>query len=197
MAKKVEEDSEDEQERILSFKPAYVFDVSQTEGEPLPEFATVCGEPGEALARLEALIAGRGIRLEHTNAIGPAQGASIGGRIYLRTDLAPAEAFSTLVHELAHEMLHQQDGSERPDKTVRETEAEGVAFVVCQAMGLEAGNAARDYIQLYSGDKEMLLSSLERIRQTAVGIIQGIAGQEEKADGMPSLAKTPPRAVAA
>jgi len=177
-----EEQSSDEEkpevEKVLAFKPAAVFDVSQTDGEPLAEFARVSGDPAEHLSRLKDLVLSRGIMLEYTNRIGSAQGASGGGKIFLRTDLAPAEEFSTLVHELAHEALHQ-DKTER-SKTVRETEAEAVAFVVCQAVGLECGTASSDYMQLYQGSKTTLLESLERIRGTAGEIIEAVLAEPER-----------------
>ncbi|MCL4743506.1 MAG: hypothetical protein KJZ54_15020, partial [Phycisphaerales bacterium] len=59
-------------------------------------------------------------------------------------------------------------------KTVRETEAEAVAFVVCQAIGLETGTAASDYIQLFDGNAETLAQSLDRIQKTAAGIIAAV-----------------------
>ena len=169
---------DDETDEVLAFKPAAVFDVSQTDGEPLAEFARVSGDPAEHLLRLKYLGLSRGIMLEYTNRIGSAQGASGGGKIFLRTDLAPAEEFSTLVHELAHEMLHQ-DKTER-SKTVRETEAEAVAFVVSQAVGLECGTASSDYVQLYQGSKTTLLESLERIRGTAGEIIEAVLSEREQ-----------------
>jgi len=172
---------DDETDEVLAFKPAAVFDVSQTDGEPLAEFARVNGDPAEHLLRLKDLVLSRGIMLEYTNRIGSAQGASGGGKIFLRTDLAPAEEFSTLVHELAHEMLHQ-DKTER-SKTVKETEAEAVAFVVCQAVGLECGTASSDYVQLYDGKKDTLLASLERIRSTAGEIIEAVLLEREQGTG--------------
>ena len=87
-----------------------------------------------------------------------------------REDIEPAEEFSTLAHELAHKILHQ--GGDSPEgKTVLETEAEAVAFVVCQASGLDANDSASDYIQLYDGSKKTLIDSLERIHRAASGII--------------------------
>lgn len=63
--------------------------------------------------------------------------------------------------------------------TVRETEAEAVSFVVCQAIGLETGSSASDYIQLYQGSKETLLNSLERIRRTASEMILALQMADE------------------
>ena len=62
-----------------------------------------------------------------------------------------AEEFSTLVHELAHEMLHRAERRTSTTKTVRETEAEGVAFVVGKTIGLQTNRASADYIHLYHG----------------------------------------------
>ena len=63
-----------------------------------------------------------------------------------------------------------------PDhQQVRETEAEAVAFVVCQAIGLENGTSSQDYIQLWHGDADLLRESLEAVQQTAAVILGGIA----------------------
>ena len=62
-----------------------------------------------------------------------------------------------------------------PCKTLKLSEAEAVAFVVCQAIGLETGTAAADYIQLWHGDASLLRESLEAVQQTAAAILGGIA----------------------
>ena len=133
------------------------------------------GDPAGHIDRLKAFARDQGIRLEYGRVPGGAEGASVGGTILLRPGMAPAEEFSTLVHEVAHELLHQGDG--RPEsRTVRETEAEAVAFVVCEAVGLQANGASADYIQLYQGDSKTLAASLERIQRTAAGIIEVVKG---------------------
>ncbi len=125
-------------EVVSTFKTAYVFDISQTEGKPLPEFAKAKGDPGSYLERLERFISDRGITLERSESLRMAEGVSIGGTILLKACLAPAEEFSVMVHELAHEMLHQDRANRPKEKTVREAEAEAVAYVVCQGIGLDA-----------------------------------------------------------
>jgi hypothetical protein len=75
------------------------------------------------------------------------------------------------VHELAHELLHRDERRPMTSKRVRETEAEATAFVICQAVGLEAGSAACDYIQLWNGDVQILTESLGYIRQAASQIL--------------------------
>lgn len=71
-------------------------------------------------------------------------------------------------------MFHHRDNGKRPTKTVRETEAEAEAFVVCQAVGLDTNTASSDYIQLYAGSKATRASSLDRIQHAATAIIDAI-----------------------
>ena len=111
--------------------------------------------------------------------MGSAHGMSLKGRILLRDDLSPAVEFSVLVHETAHELLHAGDRRANTSKTVRETEAEAVAFVVSHAIGLSTSTAASDYIQLYSGDKDTLLASLGLIQRDATEILGAIQSEPE------------------
>ena len=71
---------------------------------------------------------------------------SYGGRVAILPGQQPAEELRTLVHELAHEMLHKAERRVATTKTVRKTEAEAIAFVVSQTIGLDAGCASADYI---------------------------------------------------
>ena len=173
-----EEADKEADDQPVAFRSACVFDVTQTDGKALPEFAQVGGDPGEAAARLKALVAQRGIELHYSESMSTASGYSAGGRIVLKKGMTPAEEFSTMTHELAHELLHQtQDRQE--DKKVRETEAESVAFAVCQAVGLETTTASSDYIQLYQGDRDTLMVSLARIRETAHTILEAVLPAED------------------
>jgi len=172
----------DEQRRLLGFRAARVFDVSQTEGEPLPEFASVQGDPQDYAQRLTAFVASRGIALEYSDQIRPAKGMSSGGKITLLRDLSPAEHFAVLVHEVAHELLHRGDRRSQTSHTIRETEAEAVAFVVSNAIGLETGTSSSDYINLHSGDKATLAESLAFIQQTAAAILTAICSAQESAE---------------
>jgi len=172
-----DKDASKDGEVVATFKTAYVFDVSQTEGRPLPAFARTQGDPGNCLEKLERFICDRGIRLERHGSLRMAEGMSIGGTILLKACLAPAEEFSVLVHELAHEMLHQDPANRPQEKTVREAEAEAVASVVCQGIGLDANTASSDYIQLYDGNRKTLMTSLERIQRTAAEILEAVAAE--------------------
>jgi hypothetical protein len=169
---------EDSGTRLYGFRAAYVFDVSQTDGEPLPQFAKVTGEPGELLIKLKSLVVEQGITLEYCDSIHPAMGCSYGGRIALLPRLAPAEEFSTLVHEAAHELLHRGERSSQTNHVIRETEAEAVAYVVNTAIGLEPSTASADYIQLHSGDRDVLAESLSFVQQVSQTILKALTLSE-------------------
>ena len=170
-----EKDITKQNERVLvGFRNAYVFDVSQTDGVDLPTIHEVSGDPGENLDRLAAFVRGRGIQLVYNPNIAPALGVSYGGRITILPGQTKAEEFSTLIHETAHELLHKAERRTATTKTVRETEAEAVAFVVGKAVGLVTGSASADYIQLYHGNASLLAESLEVIQQTASVILAAL-----------------------
>ena len=174
--KKDVQDRDDES--VMAFKTAYVFDVSQTDGKPLPNFARVNGDPGVYTERLREYVASKGIKLEYSESIGSAEGVSSGGLIRLKKGLNAAEELSVLAHEAAHEALHHNRDDMPKEKKIRETEAEAVAFVICNGIGLDTNSASSDYIQLYNGDRETLMKSLERIQRTAVEILAAVMDKE-------------------
>src|ERR1700690_70505 len=177
----VEQTETDESSTAVGFRAAYVFDISQTDGQELPEIGNVNGDPREYRDRLGKFVTDQGILLEYSQDIAPARGTSEGGKITLLPEQAPAEEFSTLVHEVAHELMHRDERRASTPKRSRETEAEAVAFVVCQAIGLETGSAAQDYIQLYEGDAKLLSESLEYVQHTATRILNAIGAGESSA----------------
>lgn len=164
-------------QQLVGFRAVYVFDVSQTEGKDLPALTEVKGEVSGNLERLIQFVKTQGIELNYAERIAPAKGLSFGGKISLLPGMRPAEEFSTLVHEIAHEMLHRGERRTLTTKEIRETEAEAVAFVVCHAIDLETGTASKDYIQMWHGDAHLLRESLEAVQQTAAVILGGIAPQ--------------------
>jgi antirestriction protein ArdC len=171
----------DESSTPVGFRAAYVFDISQTDGQELPELGSVNGDPCEYRDRLGKFVTEQGIALEYSQDIAPARGISAGGKITLLPGQSPAEEFATLAHELAHEILHRDQRRAQTTKRVRETEAEAVSFVVCNGIGFETGSAAQDYIQLYEGDAKLLTESLQHIQQTATRILDAIGADEKSA----------------
>jgi len=186
-SKQTEEEKQDQAEaketngrkaeaQLVGFRPVYVWDVAQTEGAELPKLDEVQGNPAEQLQRLIEFVKSQNIKFEYSENIASARGLSYGGLIRLLPNMTPAEEFSTLVHELAHEMIHKAERRSVITKTVKETEAESVAFVVSKAIGLETGSASADYIQLYHGNAALLQESLEVVQHTAAVILGALAG---------------------
>ena len=171
---------------LVGFRAAYVFDVSQTDGAELPEHASVTGDVGENRDRLIDFIDAQNIELEFNERIAPAMGVSYGGKIVLLPGQSKAEEFSTLVHELAHEMLHKADRRTTTTKVVRETEAEAIAFVVGKAVGLQTGTASADYIQLYHGNASLLAESLEVIQKASAVILAALETKPEVEEQQPT-----------
>ena len=171
---------------LVGFRAVYVFDVSQTEGKELPGMDGVKGEVGEHRDRLIDFITAQGIELEFNERIAPAMGMSYGGKIVLLPGQSKAEEFATLVHELAHEMLHKAERRTQTTKTVRETEAEAIAFVVSKAVGLQTGTASADYIQLYHGNASLLAESLEVIQKASAVILAALEAKPEVEEQQPT-----------
>lgn len=172
-----QEQQTDEKPRpvLIGFRAVYVFDVAQTEGADLPEFEhNITGDVREHRDRLIEFLARQNIALDYTENIAPALGVSYGGKIALLPGQSKAEEFVTLVHEVAHELLHKTDRRTKTTATVRETEAEAVAFIVGQGIGLEMGRASSDYIQMYAGNAALLAESLEVVQRTSAVILGAI-----------------------
>ena len=99
---------------------------------------------------------------------GDIQGMSTGGDILV----SPKSGTNTLIHEIAHELMHQ--GDNRPsDKTFFELEAESVAYVVGKHFGMD-GLASPNYVALHGADSDMITGHLERIRDISAQIITSI-----------------------
>ena len=166
---------------LMGFRAVFVFDYAQTEGADLPELNhRISGDVGSNRDSLVAFLAQQNIMLEFNEKIAPALGVSYGGRIALLPGQSKAEEFVTLVHETAHELLHKAERRTFTTATVRETEAEAVAFIVGQAVGLEMGTASSDYIQLYKGNASLLAESLEVIQRTSAVILGALRVEDDE-----------------
>jgi hypothetical protein len=158
------------QEEIAGFKVVYVFDISQTEGEPLPPPPDWKSpeKNKELTERLIQYANNLGITVIEKELRREVQGVSKGGAI----ELSPDAGTITLVHELAHELLHHRE--DRPvSKDVKELEAESVAFVVARYFGLYVITSP-NYIVLYGADSKRIIEHQERIRRVANEIIEGL-----------------------
>jgi antirestriction protein ArdC len=182
------EESDDRKPVLRGFRHVYVWDEAQTEGAALATLGETTGEVGNYLDRLREFVLSRGISLEYREDIRPALGISYGGRIALLPGQSQAEEFTALVHETTHELLHH--AGQHTGQTVRETEAEAVAFVVARAVGLNASTSIC-YIQLYHGDAELLIESLEIVQQTASLILSALHSDEIRTPASQLLNSSP------
>ncbi len=164
----------------MYFSTVSVFDVSQTEGDDLPDVFKVEGDPGDYLSILEDCVREDSIELVDENNLGGALGQSHGGKIKMLASLEPATRFATLVHEWAHEKLHRDKDRATLGKTQKETEAEAVAFVVGQAIGVNSLGQTADYIHLWKGNLEVFHAGLSRIQKCAKQIIEAIQKKTPK-----------------
>jgi hypothetical protein len=112
-------------------------------------------------------------------------GMSYGGKIVLLPGQSKAEEFSCSVHELGHELVHKSERRTATTKTIRETEAEAIAFVVSKAVGLETGTASADYIQLYHGNASLLAESLEVVQKASAVILAALEPKPEFENQVP------------
>jgi len=169
----ISKDKEDPtpEKTVVGFKVVYVFDVAQTEGEPLPPPPDWKSPEKNALLaeKLIQFAESRGIKVSEQELRGEIQGVSMGGEI----QVDPGAGTATLIHEIAHELLHQ--GTDRPNSTrIRELEAESVAFVVARHFDLNNTWSSPNYVALHGANSKAILEHLERIRKTAEEIITAL-----------------------
>lgn len=174
---------------IPAFRAVSVFDVSQTDGKPIPEL-----EAQELLSTVEgyedfvqALMNVAPVPIGFENIPGDSKGYfhTEEKRIAVQENMSESQTLKTMVHEVAHSMLHNKeinrdDLIEEPakDRNTKEVEAESVAYTVCQHFGIDTSDYSFGYIAGWSSGKDMkeLKSSLDTIRKTTSELITGIEG---------------------
>lgn len=179
---KKEVDGEEKEIDWTSYRAVPVFDVSQTDGEELPQ--GVCQTLEADVKDFDTLIK----KLEAVSPLPvsyePIQGSAKGfcsfmdGKVVVKEGMSQLQTVKTLIHEISHAMLHGKDGEEhKADKNTREVQAESVAYCVCQMLGLDTSDYSFGYVAGWSGDKNVkeLNASLETIRKTANEIMGAIA----------------------
>jgi hypothetical protein len=170
--------------RAAGFRAIYVYDVSQTDGKPLPESPhTANVDVWKYGEQLKELVAKRGIDLQVDRSIEPARGVSSGGKIRLSPGLSPAEWVSVLTHELTYEALHHRPEAAALSRDVIEAQAYGVAYVVGRGLGIATHTAAAEYMGQYAGDKRALAQMLAAIQETSAQILDELLPEARAAAG--------------
>lgn len=169
------------QKVIPFFKVGYVYDISQTDGQPLPEIADILeGDLDEGLKSLkEAMLQVSPVPVCFQPIDGEANGfySPAAGEIVVDSTLSEKQSLKTLIHETAHAILHNPEtASSQSTRETKEVEAESVAYVVCQYFGLDTSDYSFGYIAGWSSGKGTpeLKASLENIRNTSNEIISNV-----------------------
>ena len=172
---------------IPAFRAVSVFDVSQTDGKPIPEL-----EVNELLSTVEgyedfvqALMNISPVPIAFEDIPGDSKGyfSTAEKRIAVQENMSESQTLKTMVHEVAHSRLHDKEVNQSmdipvKDRNTKEVEAESVAFTVCQHFGIDTSDYSFGYIAGWSSGRNMkeLKSSLDTIRKTTSELITGIEG---------------------
>ena len=183
---------EEREVEIPMFRPVKVFDVSQTDGKPLPELASsLSGNVQNYEAFMEALRRSAPVPLSMEPMAANMDGffSPDQQRIAIREGMSEVQTVSAAVHEIAHSKLHNyakaqeeaaRAGNKEPpkkkDRNTEEVEAESISYAVCQYYGIQTGENSFGYIASWSQDKTLpeLRASLETINKAAGELIADI-----------------------
>ena len=172
---------------IPAFRAVSVFDLSQTDGKPIPELASKellsDVEGYQDLIRAVEAISPVPIELEEIAGDSKGYYDREAKRIAVQENMSESQTLKTMIHEVAHSKLHskevEQDEQMRKDRNTKEVEAESVAYTVCQHFGVDTSDYSFGYIAGWSSgrDTKELRSSMDTIRRTASELITGIEEQ--------------------
>lgn len=179
---------------LTGFKVAYVFDVSQTSGEPLPEIGAeeLLQSVDDYRIFMEALQNVAPVPIEMQEVDGGAKGyfSPVGQKIVIQSGMSESQTVKTAVHEIAHSLLHDTeherlegvDATKKKDRNTKEVEAEAVAYTVCQHFGIDTSDYSFGYVAGWSSGREMteLKKSMETIQKTAAELIGRIEENIQK-----------------
>ena len=178
--------TEQKEVQVPAFKIVSVFDVSQTEGEPLPSLGVeeLTGSVEQYQDFFKALEQTSPVPIGFEDIPGGSHGYYhlTEKRIAIQEGMSELQTLKTAIHEIAHSKLHAIDpeapATDRPDSRTREVQAESVAYTVCQHYGLDTSDYSFGYVAGWSSGRDLkeLKASLETIRATAHELITTIDG---------------------
>ncbi len=191
---RVRKKTEDEDESV-SFRAVSVFDISQTDGEPLPSYMseTISGQVDDYESFLEAAELACRVPVRYENIGGSVHGyfSMKDQMIVIQKDMSQLQTVKTLIHEMTHSILHNNETVSLSDRRQKEIEAESTAYAVCFHYGLDPSEYSFGYIAGWAADKELkqLKESMETIRSTADRIITDIDRIRSPLTGKPYAAE--------
>ena len=171
------------EQTIPLFKPTYVYDVSQTDGEPLklPEILDLEGSVDGYEILKEAAERIAPVPVFYEKFPGEAKGYFSPGesKIVIQNSLSELQTVKTLLHEVTHSILHNKEKMKEngpKDSKTKEVEAESTAFTVCTHLGLDTSDYSFPYVGIWAGGMEMpeLRNVMDGIRTTAADMIENL-----------------------
>lgn len=192
IANRIRVEDENGEEKVLAgspraFRTAHVFDVAQTDGDDLPTVSDrLCGDdPDDLYSQLVAVAHSLGFTVEEDYLDGSRNGdcnhSTKGIRVEVRNE--PAQQVKTLAHELSHAILHGDDFT--GSREIAELEAESVAYIVCQNVGLDSSAYSFGYVASWIGGGpeaiKAITASGQRIARAARQILDSESKDEEVA----------------
>lgn len=172
---------------IPAFRAVSVFDLSQTDGKPIPELTAkeLLSDVEGYQDMIRAVEAISPVPIELEEIAGDSKGYydREAKRIAVQENMSESQTLKTMIHEVAHSKLHskevEQDEQMRKDRNTKEVEAESVAYTVCQHFGVDTSDYSFGYIAGWSSgrDTKELRASMDTIRRTASELITGIEEQ--------------------
>ena len=172
---------------IPAFRAVSVFDLSQTDGKPIPELTAkeLLSDVEGYQDMIRAVEAISPVPIELEEIAGDSKGYydREAKRIAVQENMSEGQTLKTMIHEVAHSKLHskevEQDEQMKKDRNTKEVEAESIAYTVCQHFGVDTSDYSFGYIAGWSSgrDTKELRASMDTIRRTASELITGIEEQ--------------------
>lgn len=197
------ENGEPEMERVEYVVPRFrlttVFDISQTDGEPIPslEVNELTASVKDYALLTAAIEQVSPVQMRFDEIEGNAKGyySDADKEICIQAGMGESQTIKTMIHEVAHAMLHNSDSmkqrGEEKDRLTKETEAESIAFTVCSVLGIDTSDYSFPYVASWASGKEMkeLKDSMDTIRLTAADFLEKLeaAVAERSAERMTAM----------
>lgn len=193
--------------RMVGVRPAYVWDVSQTDGRPLPDLPVprlLCGEaPSGLWDALAAIVREEGFSLSMVTDASELRGANgvtdFGTRaVMVRGNMDAAARVKTLAHELAHIRMHEHESDAASHRGIGEVEAESVALMIGAAHGMDTSDYTIPYVSSWANSvqgmkpTEVVQETGERVRRTAGAILDRLLAAQGSAEDAPGLDRSAP-----
>ena len=176
-----EEGTDEERRRLVGFRVGHVFDVSQTDGDPLPTLVDeVSGDVDRYAAVLDAVRAVSAYPVEFVANLPEGTNGYFrrGEFVAIREGMSEGQTVKTALHELAHSRLHDGDpmGEGMPDRAMREVQAESVAYAASAALGLDTSGYSLGYVASWAVGKtdEEMRACLRVVRDAAKAMVEDL-----------------------